>query len=222
MDRREVYKFLDTLTRNNSKEWMDANRAWYHEVKAMLTEVFDPILEELKHIDPRIVQPNARKAFNRINNNLMFHPERPVYKDHFGLGFGYGKGLADFYIQLGAQENVIAGGLWHPHSDKLKKLRSEIDYEGDRLAEMLSKPSFERFQLFQEDKLKASPKGFSKDHPHIELLRMKSLGAWINFNRKDFLSKDFKTMVIKAYRDLVPMLDFINVAISEEEFPSTY
>ena len=31
------------------------------------------------------------------------------------------------------------------------------------------------FQLFQEDKLTNAPKGFDKNHEHIELLKMKSL-----------------------------------------------
>lgn len=220
MKREEVFVFLEALVTHNSKEWMDANRTWYHEVKDMLAETFDPILLELKKRDPRIVQPNARRAFNRINNNLMFHPERPVYKDHFGLGFGFGKGLADFYIQLGAYENLIAAGLWHPSSDKLKSLRSEIDYEGDRLFDMLNAPNIRKYQLFEEDKLKNAPKGYTSDHPHIELLKMKSMALWTNFNRKDFVSGAFDEMVIGAYQDLIPVLDFINVAISDDEFLS--
>ena len=69
------------------------------------------ILDELKILDPRIVTQNARKGLNRINNNLMFHPDRPTYKDHFGIGFGYGKGLADFYIHLGVNETLVARSL---------------------------------------------------------------------------------------------------------------
>jgi len=220
MKRKEVFVFLEALASHNSKEWMDANRAWYHEVKSLLVEVFDPILDELKRMDPRIVQPNARRAFNRINNNLMFQPERPVYKDHFGLGFGYGKGWADFYIQLGAHDCLIAGGLWHPPADKLKNLRSEIDYEGARLQQILSADNFQKFHVFSEDMLKNAPKGYSKDHPHIELLKMKSMAVWMDLTRQDFLSPGFEKMVIDAYQDIVPLLDFINVAISIEEFPT--
>ena len=74
MSKRKVFEFLEDLTRNNSKEWMDENRSRYEEVKRILVEIFDPVLDELKQIDPRIVQPNARKCLSRINNNLMFHP----------------------------------------------------------------------------------------------------------------------------------------------------
>ena len=182
MNKKEVFHFLEELQQNNSKDWMDTNKKWYEHTKSILFKIFDPILDELKILDPRIVTQNARKGLNRINNNLMFHPDRPTYKDHFGIGFGYGKGLADFYIHLGVNETLVAGGLWHPPVDKLKKLRSEIDYEGHKLTRVLDEPEFKRhFQLFQEDKLTNAPKGFDKNHEHIELLKMKSLGAWRNF-----------------------------------------
>ena len=196
---------------------MDKNRSWYREAKDEVIRLFEPVLEELKLLDPRIVQETARKAINRINNNLMFHPDRPTYKDHFGVGFGYGKGFADFYIHIGINEQLIAGGLWHPPSDKLKKLRMEIDYEGDRLAHILAKDRFaSRFELYQEDKLKGTPKGYSIDHEYIDFLRMKSLAAMWTISKKEILSPQFGEIVIEAYQDIVPLLDFINTAISDE------
>ena len=217
MSKRIIFEFLEALVANNSKEWMDANRQWYKEAKLQVAEVFDPILLTLKAEDPRIVSETAWKSINRINNNLMFHPDRPTYKDHFGIGFGYGKGKADFYIHLGVNEAFIAGGLWHPETPKLKMLRQEIDYEGDRLSGIIqSKPFSDWFQLFTEDALKTTPKGYEKDHPHIELLRLKSLAAMRPISREEILSDAFDQMVIESYRAIVPLLDFANVAISEE------
>lgn len=195
---------------------MDKNRSRYEDVKRILVETFDPVLDELKQIDPRIVQPNARKCLSRINNNLMFHPDRPTYKDHMGLGFGYGKGLADFYIHLGVNEQLIAGGLWHPPADKLKLLRQEIDYEGERLNQILNNPAFaNHFVIYEEDMLKGTPKGYASDHPHIHLLRMKSLAAFRPIKRNDFYSDGFPELVIESYKAIVPLLDFANTAIQE-------
>ena len=217
MTRKTIFNFLEALNKNNSKEWMDKNRSWYNEAKDEVVLIFEPVLEELKLLDPRIVQETARKSINRINNNLMFHPDRPTYKDHFGIGFGYGKGLADFYIHLGIHEQMIAGGLWHPPSDKLKKLRMEIDYEGHRLNEILSDARFaDKFTLHQEDKLKGTPKGYRADHEFIELLRMKSLAAMWGISKKDILSEGFADMVIEGYQSIAPLLNFVNTAITED------
>jgi uncharacterized protein (TIGR02453 family) len=217
MSKQVIFEFLEALTANNSKEWMDANRQWYHEAKDEVVHIFEPILHSLKELDPRIVQPNARKCISRINNNLMFHPERPTYKDHFGVVFGYGKGWADFYIHLGVDETEIAGGLWHPGSEKLKKVRTEIDYEGDKLRSILeAKPFSEWFSLYQQDKLKTAPKGYSQDHEFIELLRLKSIAALRPITRQDVFSDHFHGMVVESYKAIVPLLDFINVAIHDD------
>lgn len=216
MAKKNIFKFLETLSANNSKEWMDKNRSWYEEAKGEVISLFDPILEEIKRVDPRIVQPSARRAISRINNNLMFHPDRPTYKDHFGVVFGYGKGLADFYVGLGVRETEIAGGLWHPDSERLKKVRMEIDYEGDRLKTVLNAKAFkDSFELYKKDSLKTTPKGYPKDHEHIELLRLKSLAAFRQITRKDVYSPHFAEMVVESYLAIVPMLDFINTAIAD-------
>lgn len=209
---------MRSFSRTTPRIGWDANRRWYEACKHELCAIFDPILTELRHLDPRIITPSARKGLSRINNNLLFHPDRPTYKDHFGLVFSFGKGLADFYVHLGVSETLVAGGLWHPSSEKLKKLRSEIDYEGARLMAVLESESFKsNFELFQEDRLKNPPRGYAKVHPYIELLKMKSLGASRSFERKHFLTGDFEQLVIDSYQAIIPMIDFINTAILEDE-----
>lgn len=217
MSKQPVFPFLEALTANNSKEWMDANRKWYIDTKEEVVAIFEPILTSLKEFDPRIVQPTAKKCIGRINNNLMFHPDRPTYKDHFGVVFGYGKGLADFYVHLGVDETEIAGGIWHPSSEKLKKIRTEIDYEGDRLRTILeAKPFSDWFEVFQRDKLKTAPKGYARDHEFIDLLRLKSIAALRPISRDDIFSNHFHDMVVESYKAMVPLLDFINVAIDDD------
>lgn len=216
MSKKVIFEFLEALSENNSKEWMDANRSWYEDAKSEVADLFEPILKELKEFDPRIVQPTARKAISRINNNLMFHPERPTYKNHFGLVFSHGKGIADFYVHLGIHETLIAGGLWHPDSEKLKKVRMEIDYEGGKLQAILDTEPFNSwFQIYQDDQVKTAPKGYSKDHEHIHLLRLKSFAAIRPITRQDILGEDFQTIVIDSYRAISPMIDFINVALAD-------
>lgn len=218
MDKQEIFRFLNDLQSNNSKGWMDDHRSRYEAVKNHLIAIFAPVLEEIKSYDPRIVQPTARKCLTRINNNLLFHPERPTYKDHFGIVMGFGKGKADFYIHLGLEELMVAGGLWHPKPHQLKKLRLEIDYEGEELANILCSDTFQQhFTLFEDDKLKNAPKGYPVEHPYIEWLKLKSLAAFRPFNRKEFYSEHFSEIIVDSYKVLQPMLDFANRAIASEE-----
>ena len=71
----------------------------------------DQMNDKLAKIDPNYTQTSGRKSINRINNNLMFHPDKPIYKDHFGAGLDQVTKMGDFYIHLGISESFIAGGL---------------------------------------------------------------------------------------------------------------
>ena len=53
MAKNNIFLFLEALTANNSKEWMDKNRSWYEETKGEVVALFDPILEEMKRVDPK-------------------------------------------------------------------------------------------------------------------------------------------------------------------------
>ena len=40
--------------------------------------------------------------------------------------------------------SFIAGGIWMPPADEVKKIRQEIDYNGKDLKKILTKPSFKK------------------------------------------------------------------------------
>jgi len=58
--------------------------------------------------------------------------------------------------------------------------------------------------------LKSAPKGFKKDHPHIELLKMKSFLVSRIISDKEVLSGRFFDMIIRASRAMKPLNDFLN------------
>ncbi len=136
-----LYHFLRDLQNNNHKEWMDANRNRYHEVREWYIDWLNRLDAELGKVDPNYVSIDGRKAINRINNNLMFHPEKPTYKDHFGAGLDLnvnGK-QGDFYIHLGTEESFIAGGFYKPKKELLDSIRDAIDYNGGEFKKIINK-----------------------------------------------------------------------------------
>ena len=144
----KLYDFLRDLQKNNSKDWMDENRKRYHEIRDWYIQWLDELNVELAKIDDDYNDTPGRKAINRINNNLMFHPNMPVYKDHLGAGMdlsSHGK-QGDFYIHLGTQESFIAGGFYKPKKKLLDSLRDAIDYNGADYKRILNKsPLKKRF-----------------------------------------------------------------------------
>ena len=63
---------------------MDEHRNEYHHIRDAYINWLDELNERLVIIDPDYVYTEGKRAIHRINNNLMFHPDKPVYKGHFG------------------------------------------------------------------------------------------------------------------------------------------
>lgn len=146
----------------------------------------------------------------------MFHPNKPIYKDHFGAGLDKAPNSADFYIEIGLKHCLLAGGRWRPDSKALRSIRDAIDYNGEELQKILDKPSFKKMfgGLYEDEKLVSSPKGFSNDHPHIELLRNKTFAVEYQLTRANVLSDDFKEKIVKVYKEMLPFRQYLNQAVT--------
>ena len=217
MSFQKLFKFLEELQENNHKAWMDANRNYYREVRDWYITWLDEMNFELAQIDPDYTDTPGKKAINRINNNLMFHPDKPTYKDHFGAGLDQESKQGDFYIHLGVNEVFIAGGYYYPTTNMLKNLREAIDNDGEELIKILNNKSFKQTfggLLKDPEKLKTIPKGFSKDHPYIDLLRYKSFAVQHNLSRHEVLNGHWKEKVIHVYKEMLPFRRYLNKAVT--------
>lgn len=211
----QIY-FLKELGKNNSKEWMDKNRKWYKEIRESYIAWLSEMDLALTAIDNEYYATPGRKAIARINNNLMFHPNKPIYKNYFGAALDKAPNSADFYIEIGVEESMLAGGFWRPESKTLRSIRDAIDYDGEELKKIINKRSFKNTfgHLYEDEKLKTSPKGFSNDHPHISLLRNKTFAVMQTFDNHEVLSNDFNKKVIKVYKEMLPFRRYLNRAVT--------
>ncbi|MDP5043931.1 MAG: DUF2461 domain-containing protein [Leeuwenhoekiella sp.] len=213
----KLYTFLRELQQNNSKEWMDENRNYYFEVRDFYIDWLNKMDIKLAAIDPNYTPTTGKQAINRINNNLLYHPNKPTYKDHFGAGLDQETKQGDFYIHLGTSESFIAGGFYKPKSSILKSIRQAIDYNGDELLDILNKPSFKKVfgtLIDDGDSLKTAPKGFSQDHKHIDLLRRKTFAVQHDLTQKLVTGDEFEERVITVYKEMLPFRAYLNEAVS--------
>lgn len=219
MSKIKIYDFLRDLTENNSKEWMHANKKYYLAAKTAWLEETERILKRLAKHDPRFEKVSPKKAIFRITNNRQFHQDRPIYRDNFGCAPVEDMYKPGIYIFVSPKETFIGGGLHKPESKTLKKVRSAIDYDGEKLREILEGAEFKDFfgELDTYDNhLKTSPRGYDVEHKHIELLRYKSFTVRHSVTQKEFLSDDFPKLVERAYLLLQPLNDYLLRAVEFE------
>ena len=195
---------------------MDEHRKEYKALREAFIQWLDGMDSRLGVLDPEYYPTPGRRGINRINNNLLFHPDRPVYKDHFGAGLDKAPGKGDFYVQIGLAESLLAGGVWRPPPADLSRIREAIDYDGEILEGILQKPSFKKMfgTLYEDRPLKRMPKGFSTDHPHAELLKHKTFAVVRPLTQAVILSPAFEDIVVETYLELLPFRTYLNRALS--------
>ncbi|GAA4315825.1 DUF2461 domain-containing protein [Pontixanthobacter gangjinensis] len=212
----KLFQFLRDLNKNNNKEWMGEHRNEYHEVRDFYINWLNELDIRLAKIDPDYSPTTGKQAINRINNNLLYHPNKPVYKDHFGAGLDKEKGKGDFYIHIGINENLVAGGFYKPSKEILDSIRAAIDYNGEEFKKIINKKSFkETFGgLIEEEQLKTAPKGYSQDHEHIELLRNKTFAIKHDLTQKEVMQPDFQDKLVEIYQEMLPFRHYLNHAVT--------
>jgi uncharacterized protein (TIGR02453 family) len=220
MNKRKIFDFLRDLRENNAKEWMDANRERYHEAKAIWLDEVALYLERLRKHDPKLIAVEPKGTIMRINNNNVFHPDKPTYKDSFGFDPHKGMNRPSFYLHVSPSGSFIAGGLWHPDRDQLKKVREAIDYDGQKLKLLMEQAAMQEFFGgfdADPDALKTSPRDYDIEHRHIDLLRRKNFTVMREVTQEEVLADDFIDTVERGFLTMQPMLAYLELAINFEQ-----
>ncbi len=216
----QMLRFLQDLSHNNDKAWMDEHRSEYHAAKNRWIEEIKKVLARLEKHNPAFGLVSVGDTLSRINNNRRFHPDKPVYKDFFSCeSSGKDSGLSLFFFLIGVNESFVGGGMYHPAKERLQAFRNAIDYDGEAFRHILQSEPFRRFYgdiNHYEDKLKTAPKGFDKDHPYVEYLRHKSITATRAISREEFLSDSFTDLVEEAYLAFRPLEAYLIKVLAYE------
>lgn len=213
-----VLEFLAKLAANNNKEWMDANKKDYLKQKELFAGFIDQMLKALTPIDEGLTGLQPKDCIFRINRDIRFSANKAPYKNNFGAAMTPGGKKAPnalYYIHLQPGNSFLAGGIYQPDAEHLKKIRQEIDYNAVELKKIVEQPDFKKFfGPIQGDALKTMPKGYAADHPNADLLKFKSYLAVHNFTDKEVGSEGFFNTCVEMYRVMAPFNAYLNVAIS--------
>lgn len=210
--------FLKTLKKNNNKPWFDENRQKYVAAKNDFDEFIAALLQEMILFDTDLKDLSAKNCTFRINRDVRFSKNKTPYKISLSASFNKGgkKSVnAGYYFHLQPGGNsFVGGGLWMPESSELKKLRQEIDYCFPEFKKIINSTAFKKQygELERDEKqmLVNVPKGYEKENPAADFLRMKSFVATKNISDSDILSSNLTRDTINAFKALMPLLKFIN------------
>ena len=216
-------QFLDDLKANNNREWFLENKKRYENFKKDYHQLVSDFLEAMKPLDSSLEMLEVKNCTFRINRDIRFSKDKSPYKSHLGIWMSSGNKIhnrSGYYIHIEKGGCFIGGGLWGPEPTDLKKIRNEIAFFNDDLEEILNdknfKKEFKTFDVSDTNKLKNPPKGFDKEHPAIEFLKLKSFTASQKFDIQELLQKDFVSKMSQKLIVLKPLNDFLNRAVTTE------
>ncbi|MEO5907761.1 MAG: DUF2461 domain-containing protein [Ginsengibacter sp.] len=212
--------FLKALKKNNNKEWFDKNREKYIIAKNNFEEVISDLLKKMIVFDNDLKELSSKDCIFRINRDIRFSKDKTPYKISRSASFNKGgkKSVnAGYYFHLQPGGNsFVGGGLWMPQSEDLKKLRQEIDYCFPEFKKVSAAPAFKKHynKLEKDEKqmLVNVPKGYDKENPAVDFLRMKSFVATKNLSDVEVLSPKLTNEIIQSFKALMPLVKFINRA----------
>lgn len=219
MIEKSTVKFLADLKNNNNREWFLANKTDYEKAKSNFIDFVQNLIDEVAKFDKGLKGLEAKKCVFRINRDIRFSTDKSPYKSNMGASFSAGgknSNVAGYYLHLEGDKSFLAGGKWMPEAPELAAIRQEIDYHTKDFKKIIGAKDFVGFygSLSNEDSLKTAPKGYPKDHPEIELLKLKSFIAVHDFKAKNVLETGFLKECVNGCKLLMPLNSFLNKAIS--------
>jgi uncharacterized protein (TIGR02453 family) len=217
-----TFQYLNDLSANNNREWFQANKKRYDNVKADFEETIQELINSIGEFE-NMEGVQVKNCNYRIARDVRFSANKSPYKTWLSASFSEGgrkSGRMDYYLHISESESFLGGGMYSPTPDQLARLRQEIDYNAAELKSIIYDAKFvETFGEAEGESVKSSPKGYSKEHPEIELLRKKQMFYWHKFTVEEVKSPDFVKSVTECCKTLKPFLDFLNYVFLEHQEP---
>lgn len=226
----ESLRFLRGLVKHNDRAWFEARREVYERaLKAPMLAAAEEINGALESFAPEHVRP-PHKCMMRIYRDIRFSKDKRPYKKHVSAWWSR-RGMektsgGGFYLQVGAEEVLVAAGVYMPAPEQLLAIRRWMAENYAAYSKLLSTASraprstqprgadaIPALSGIEPEALTRMPKGFAADHPAGALLRARNWGVHAVLPAEVALQPRFGAVVAGLFRKANPLVSALNGAI---------
>lgn len=213
--------FLRDLKKHNTREWFDSNRKRYQAAREDFILLVDAMIAGIAHFESHVLELEPEQCIFRINRDTRFSKNKEPYKPNLGAFItdrGRKVTRAGYYIHLEPGKCMIAGGLYMPPAAEMKLIRDAIMDNASSLRKVTGKARFAA--AFGKElpglRVKTAPRGVPKDHPDIDLLRLKSFEIYHDVSDRDVLSSAFEKIAVSHFAIMHDYIAWLNNALDRK------
>jgi len=210
-----LFEFLKELKTNNNREWFHANKDRYNQAKLAFESFINELIPLIRTMDPLVDMITAKDCVFRIYRDVRFSADKAPYKTNMGAYIARGgksSMMAGYYVHFEPGASMLAGGLYMPPAETLKKIREEIYYQADDFKKIINKKDFVSCfgEMDDPGKMKNPPKGFSKEFPDINLLKFRTYAVMHPVPDELVIRDNYQEYALAVFRILYPLNVWFN------------
>ena len=206
----EAFDFYADLEENNNRTWWLAHRDVYDRA---VSEPFDELIEAVS------AEFGPLRTF-RPNRDVRFSHDKSPYKTAAAATTDT-DGVSN-YVQISAEGLFVGVGMYHLASDQLQRWREAVldERTGPAIAAITAALAADGYDLAAAESLKTAPRGWDKEHPRIELGRLKGLVMAKPFPRAKWQSTP-KALdrIVEVWRAGAPMGAWLDTNVGRSTLP---
>jgi uncharacterized protein (TIGR02453 family) len=213
-----TFDFLKDLEKNNNRDWMTSHKGSYLKAQENMIAFADTLLMMMGRHD-KIKTSSGKSCLYRIYNDLRFHKDKAPYNPRFAGSFARVKPhlRGGYHFQIKPGNSYVSCGFFFPNPEDLKRIRIDIAYNYKAWNKMIqSKAIKENFGQILGKKVESTPRGFTKDHPAIELIRHKQFIFRHNFTDKEVLKADFVNQANNTFKSIRKYFDYMSEILTTD------
>jgi uncharacterized protein (TIGR02453 family) len=206
--------FLKKLKKNNNRDWFNEHKTEFQLEQNKIKSFYADLREALNTHD----EIEKLKVF-RIYRDVRFSKDKTPYKTHFGGHFvrATKRLRGGYYLQISPEESFLAGGFWAPNKEDLLRIRKEFEMDASEIREIIEDKTFVNyFESLKGDSLKTAPRGFDKNHPNLDLIKMKQFIITHKFIDEEVLLDDFLEKVNQSFKAMRPFLNYMSDVLTTD------
>jgi uncharacterized protein (TIGR02453 family) len=171
------------------------------------------LIHRLSATEP-LASVTPKDCIFRLYRDLRFSKDKTPYKPYLSAYIAPGGRRTrqlGYYVHIEpGNRSMLGGGLHEAEPRQIEAWRASVDRNPGPLLKILRGKAFrDYFGEVQGEKLKTAPRGYAKDHPQLDLLRLKSVTVSHPLSDKEVSSSRLLRETLLTFKAMRPFLRYL-------------